>query len=356
MATNAFDLMMASRVPVSSSEDPWVTAIVYGAHLNGADPSEPLWHTPYFGQSLGSGTGDEVFSTRQRQHCTRCQSNPKELGFHAVIDLFGPDAIEWWLVACNSGPRSKMQAWVDAKEAQLIFNHGGVLRNMDARLNQTLNQTEGGSGIARWTGFDARRRHSLHKFKTCMETYVSEHGSSLVPQEFVAEDGYRLGAQLSNFRVGQMRIGLPEQPDIEAWAESLPEWAWNAKQTDAYRKAKSQERKDWWKSETPDARNSRIAKFKASVGTAECKARRSRNATAQRTKERRAELLKARAIVVPFVKSKKGRAEMWTTGTRYMIHGTDIRRVNKDGCMRSRDTVGPLVDPVPVGLFDTDSD
>ena len=52
---------------------------------------------------------------------------------------------------------------------------------------------------------------------------------------------------------------------------------------------------------------------------------------------------------------------MWEKlGTRYMISEDkkDIRRVNKDGCMRPRDTVGPVVDPLPADAFDsgTESD
>ena len=122
-----------------------------------------------------------------------------------------------------------MQAWADAYEKRLIAEHGGMLRDMTVPLWQTLNLTEGGSGIARWAGIDVFRTKGFHVFKMEMELYVRENGSSLVPFRYVNRGGYALGARLVHFSKGQLRVGLPERAAIESWAESLPEWKWTLK-------------------------------------------------------------------------------------------------------------------------------
>jgi len=231
-----FEKMMAA------AKDPWYTTVLYEAWLEHADPEEPLWRVPYFGQVVRVGTADEVFAKRKRQHETDAAREDKDLGFHAVIDMFGADAIAWRIVSSASGPRSKMQAWANAEEIRLIDAHGGVLQDMDAKLEQTLNLTKGGQGDARavWAGIDAMRRRALNRFKAAMEAYVEKHESALVPREYVDADGYPLGEQLHHFRQGQMRNGLPEEEEINAWAEALTGFHWDARESDAYREGFAQ--------------------------------------------------------------------------------------------------------------------
>ena len=221
---------------MTAAKDPWYTAVLYRAWLEHADPEEPLWRTPYFGQVVRSGTAEEIFKVRKRGHECDAARKDKDLGFLAVLDTFGSDAIEWEIMSSKSGPRTAMQELANAEEKRLIAAHGGVLRDMDTKLEQTLNLTEGGQGDARarWTAIDARRRRALNKFKSAMETYVAENGSALVPQAFISKDGYKLGAALGGFRCGQMWKGRPEEADIKAWAEALTKWAWNAKDTDEW--------------------------------------------------------------------------------------------------------------------------
>jgi len=473
-----------------------------------------------------------------------------------VIDMFGPEAIAWRILSSASGPRSKMQAWANAEEIRLIDAHGGVLRDMDAKLEQTLNLTKGGQGDARavWAGIDARRRRALNRFKAAMEAYVDAHESALVPQEYVDDDGYPLGVRLHSFRQGQMRKGLPEEKQINAWAEALlgfhwdarksdayregfaqrgqersrkafaafkaamevyveehesalvpfafvdahgyalgerlagfrhgdmhegtpwedeakawadelTEWHWDARESDAYREELAQrgqersrkafaafktameayveehesalvpreyvdedgyplgvrlnsfrhgemhedtpwedEAKAWadaltgfhWKAlksdayreelaqrgkdqakreeaadpggrirrgkdqatnETAEKKTDRLAKIKTTMATDASKAKRRKISTDRLARERHAELVRARSIAVPFVKSKKRRIELRAASTDlsgkkgnavlYMVSedGATIRRVDKNGMMRERDTVGPVVDP-----------
>ena len=441
MSTNAFDVLMRKvRPPVCPPDDPRVTAVIYEAHLEHVDPEEPLFRVPYFGQVVRAGMAEENFEARKRAHETNTIRDPKDLGFHAVIGMFGADTIEWRIVSSKSGRRSEAQAWANAEEISLIDEHGGVLRNMDARLKQTLNLTKGGQGdpAAVWAGIEARRRRAFTKFKAAMEAYVEEHGSALVPQAYVDEDGCKLGFQLANFRSGQMRKGMSDRVNIDAWAEALPKWAWDATKTDEYkanrvqagkdkwdnasddkraewckankdaqnrpevRAKRSQNHKDWWTNATEKQKADRAAKRKATIATAESKAKRSKSskewlanepaeqkadriakqnatkATAvskakrsksakdQRANELRAELERARAIAVPFVKSKKRRKEMraastyflgkWGNAVLYMISedGKTIRRVNTEGLMGEVQIVGPVVDPAPPDAFDSD--
>ena len=242
--TNAFEKMMAAArgatatpAVVADEEDvnePVYTAVLYEAWLEHADPEEPLWRVPYFGQVVRVGTAEAVFKIRKRQHEADAAREDKDLGFHAVIDMFGAEAIAWRIVSSETGPRIAMRELANAEETRLIDEHGGMLQDMDAKRTQTLNLTKGGQGNPRvvWEAIDARRRRALTKFQTAMKKYCEEHDSALVPTMYVDDDGYRLGNQLSNFRQGKMRKGLPEEAKINAWAEALPGWHWNAHQSD----------------------------------------------------------------------------------------------------------------------------
>ena len=277
---------------------------------------------------------------------------------------------------------------------------------MDAKLKQTLNLAKGGQGdpAVVWAGIEAKRRRIFSKFKAAMEAYVEEHGSALVPKAYVDDDGYPLGQKLNDFRHGVMRKGMSDQTHIEAWAEALPKWAWNARETDEWREGRTQRLKDMWKNESAEAKAKRIAKFRATLATDASKAKRSKiskdrfanesaEAKADRiaktraamatdaskakqvqaakdrmATERRAELERARPIAVPFVKSHKRRKELRAASTNfsgrrgnavlYMISedGKTIRSVQKSGAMTEDTIVGPVVDPASPDAFDSDSD
>ena len=356
---DAIAILMSNATRVCPPDDPWYTAVLYEAHLEHVDESEPLWRVPYFGQVVRVGTAEEVFAKRKREHETDTIRDPKDLGFHAVIGMFGADKIEWRVLSSQPGRRSEVQAWANAEEIRLIAEHGGVLRDMDAKLTQTLNLTKGGKWgdpAAVWAGIESRRNRALTKFKAAMEAYVEEQESALVPINHVDDDGYRLGAQLNNFRQGRMRKGMSNEADIVAWAEALPKWAWNGHKTDKWRKEKSQHFKDIWKNATEEQYVNRIAKQKATNATDESKAKRSKSAKNWHATELRAELERARQIAVPFEKSNQRRAELRAASTDfsgkvgnavlYMISkdGETIRRVKKTGTIGKAEIVGPVVD------------
>lgn len=214
------------------SEDPVVTACIYRVWLEHCDPDEPLWRTPYFGQVVRSGASNKNVEARWKEEVRLAGRETKAIGFMAVLNEFGADAMEWTLVESQNGPRSIMQPYADATEKRLIAESGGVLRDMDTKLKQTLNLLPGGKGANWWKRTDAWRMKKLRHFKAEMETYVNEYGTALVPTAYVnALTGYKLGQKLGGFRSGQMRGGLPQQQEIEAWAEILPGWAWDATTT-----------------------------------------------------------------------------------------------------------------------------
>jgi hypothetical protein len=339
---NAFDVLMAAskppeevaKVAEAEEDEPVLTAVLYEAHLEHVDESEPLWRVPYFGQAVRPGTAEAVFAARKREHETKAAREDKDLGFLAVIDRFGPEAMKWRIVSSESGPRAAMHALANAEEIRLIDENGGVLRDMNAKLTQTLNLVKGGQcgGDARawWTGIDAKRRRALTKFKTAMEAYVKEYNSALVPRDHVDADGYPLGVALSSFRHGHMWKGMSDEQKSKAWAEALPKFAWNARKTTEFREQKR------------------------------------KHATEQHATKRRDELKRARPIAVPFEKNQKRRIEMRAASTDflgvsntallYMISedGKTIRRVAKNGSMGSRFIVGPVVDPPPPDAFYSD--
>jgi len=224
--------------------EPVYTAVLYEGRLEHVSSEEVLWHIPYFGQVVRIGAPEVIFAKRKREHENDAVREDKEMGLHAVIDMYGPDALEWRIVSSASGPRLAMQELANSEEIRLISENGGMLRDMDTKLEQTLNLTEGGRGDAakRWAGIDAKRRRALTRFKVAMETYVKEFGSALVPRGYVDDDGYPLGVRLGSFRGGSMRKGMPDMSHIDAWAEALPEWAWNSRETDAYRNRMLQNR------------------------------------------------------------------------------------------------------------------
>jgi len=387
---DGFAILMSNATPVCRPNDPWYTAVIYEAWLEHVDESEPLWRVPYFGQVVRADSADENFKARKYEHETDTISKPKDLGFHAVIGMFGADKIAWRVLSSKPGRRSEVQAWANAEEIRLIDAHGGVLRDMDAKLQQTLNLTKGGKGdpAAVWAGIEAKRHRALTKFKAAMEAYVAEHGSSLVPQAYVDEDGYRLGIRLNGFRRGQMRKGMSDQADIDAWAEALPKWAWNAKETDEWREEKGravkdrranateEERAEWSKTSKEVQKRPEVHAKKVQAttdwfanSTEEQKAEWKKAQLDGIATKRRAELERARLIAVPFVNNRKRRAKMRAASAHtkpygrgdnvlYMISedGKTIRRVNKDGHMRERDIVGPVVDPAPSDAYVSESD
>ena len=187
--------------------------------------------------------------------------------------MFGEDAFEDEVLHYMIGRQSVVQPWADKREKQLIAEYGGVLQDMSKRLKQTLNLDVGGKGQQAFVSKVAFRNECFQRFKEEMEAYVEaqDEPSSLVPTQYVNPvTGYKLGIRLSNFRTGHMRNGMPNKGEIEAWAESLPKWAWNAMKTDDWRTGCSQNRKQYW--EDPNSRTAASERGKKQFESAEARA------------------------------------------------------------------------------------
>ena len=268
---NAFDKLMSSRQRVCTAKDPFMHGGIYMAWLAG-DPTEPLFGIPYIGQFVRSDEAEKGFEARRNEHLYDAAREMKTAGLHAMLDQNRPEDVEWRLMYKFSGPRSEVQEWADSWEIRLIAEYGGVLQDMNKRgLYQTLNLTKGGKGefgaAQLWASIDARRRVPLYTFQAAMEVYVDEVGNALVPVAYVTDDGYPLGVRLKNFRRGHMRKGLPEQADIEAWADALPGVVCNARESDEWLAARAQRCKDRVAEETPEALAERVRKTNATKAT-----------------------------------------------------------------------------------------
>ena len=228
--------------------------VVYRRHLIHVEDDFPLFGCSYYGQAVRSPDkyADHFAVAKKRwdEENGRATRESHELGLLAVLDMFGASVFEDSIVDIKKGPRSEVQAWADALEKQLIDENGGVLRNMDKKLNQTLNVLKGGKGTKWWESQVAFRNKKLTQFKAEMESFVKEERPSIlkpgtmeqtsrVPYSYVnPKNGYRLGQQLSNFRKGHLWMGHPDKAEIRKWAGSLDKWIWKIdKSTDEEWKA-----------------------------------------------------------------------------------------------------------------------
>ena len=226
---NAFDVMMKrSESSPNEDKDTIVTAVIYRRWVEKTNHCDPLWRTPYIGQAVRLGTPSEVAKARWKEEDHDAFSQNKDVGLLAVLKKFGPDAMENVVLDHMTGPRSVVQPWANEAEVKTIQNHGGLLRDMNRKLNQTLNISPGGKNGKWWANNLAFRQNRFEEFKAEVEEFVNLFNTSRVPKEYVnPNNGYALGHRMGHFRSGVCRFGMPNQEDIELWAESLPDWTWN---------------------------------------------------------------------------------------------------------------------------------
>jgi hypothetical protein len=248
--TDAFEVMMqnAAKPPKppkpKDDEDPIVIGVVYRRSLLFIAEIEPLYGISYFGQAVRSAekysTPEMVAQARWTQENLSAKRESKELGLLAALECYGEEAFKDEVIEYLKGPRSIVQAWADDRERLFIEQNGGVLRDMNKKLVQTLNRLPGGKGASCHVSMDAFRSKCFDTFKFEMETYVKETGSSLVPCYYVnPQTGFKLGAKLSGFRSGELRFGMPNRTSIEKWAKSLPDWEWDARNSKQWRTLQS---------------------------------------------------------------------------------------------------------------------
>lgn len=156
---------------------------------------------------------------------------------------------------------------------------------------------------------DALRTVAWLKFQDEMEEYIECYGTSLVPHSYVNPvSGYMLGQRLDGVRQGKLWRGHPDQLERIEWLESLPNWAWNAMETDEWREAVSERAKKQFESqEARDAMSERAKK--------QFESKEARNASSNRAKAQAArEAAEGKPSLVE--RGKATRIENWTKEQR----------------------------------------
>jgi hypothetical protein len=204
-------------------DDPIVTAVVYRRTLRFVDATEPLFGTPYIGQTVRAGTAEEISNKRWQEEDRQARCEDKTIGLIAALDIFGADAFENEILETRRGERERMSKWADHREIELIAEHGGPLQDMDppfpGAVRQTFNQTKGGQ-FTNWASIDARCKKAWTKFVAELDIYIQEKGNADVPTYYASSSGYNLGKQLNDVRQGGMLKDKPDEAERRALLES----------------------------------------------------------------------------------------------------------------------------------------
>ena len=195
-------------VPAATQDD-GVVATIYSWTF---DPpfDHALKGCSYFGQTK------QTIEVRTRQH--KCDSirDTKELGLHALWKLYPRE--DHWVIQVLETRRFETDvdalAWMNEEEMRLIETHGGVLRDMDKKLRQTLNLTRGGQGDPRVvlgaiTALSRRRLST--KVWPKMKKYYEDNKHLRIRQ-----DDPELGSVVESIR--QKRCYL-QHADFKAWLD-----------------------------------------------------------------------------------------------------------------------------------------
>ena len=159
-----------------------VTGVVATVYSWTFDPpfDHALKGCSYFGQTK------QTFEARTRQHKNDSIRKLKELGLHALWRHYPYD--DHWVIQ-RIETRTFVDpvdahAWMDQEEVRLIDAHGGVLRDMENRLKQTLNLTRGGQGDPRtvWDAIMARSRIRLSKVWPKIERWYEAKKHLRIPR------------------------------------------------------------------------------------------------------------------------------------------------------------------------------
>tara|TARA_B100000768_G_scaffold181852_1_gene206891 strand:- start:89 stop:1753 length:1665 start_codon:yes stop_codon:yes gene_type:complete len=206
-------------------------AIIYEAKLVGVCEENVLYKISYFGQSLPKykkfNNPEEVLKSRKIQHNSLAHREPKEFGFMNVLRIYGIDAFEWKIVESKYGEYEEAQKWADNREKYYISQNGGIMRDMDKKLNQTFNLQSGGQGDPNkiFECIEARSNKAWNKFINHLQQFYKETGNIKVLSDYICNDGYPLGQTIITVRTGNMlNINSEERKKN---LDNFPGWTWN---------------------------------------------------------------------------------------------------------------------------------
>lgn len=205
-----------------------VHGVIYKWCLDGVDADHHLYGIVYIGQvvRVGATSAEEALRMRTQGHVADATRNPKDLGLHWAIRVFGADAFTVTILETECLPRIEAMEWADKREQFHIAENGGVLKDPDQKCKQTLNLTRGGQGNprARWESVQALSMRRWTKLKEELETYYADNTNLRVPRNHVTKKGTRLGKIVNSIR--SHRTHVSGHPERLAWLEAHG-WVWN---------------------------------------------------------------------------------------------------------------------------------
>jgi len=208
-------------------------AIIYEAKLVGVCEENVLYNISYFGQSLPKNikkfnSPEEVFKERKSQHYSLALRENKELGFMNVLRIYGIDAFDWKIVESKYEEYEEAQKWADDREKYYIEQNGGIMRDMDKKLNQTFNLQSGGQGDPKkiFESLEARSNKKWHKFVIHLQKFYEDEGHINILCSDICDDKYKLGQKIVSVRGGNM-INFINSEERKEFLDNFPGWTWN---------------------------------------------------------------------------------------------------------------------------------
>ena len=193
--------------------------------------NHPLSGIPYIGQTIQS------LKDRTTQHKRDARKDVKEgkvCGLHALY-VEHPDSWKIEIVEERTftGPqlnaKTAASEWMDDREKALIKEHGGKLKDMDRKLTQTLNLTDGGQrGDPRkhWQSIEAKTRKRWQEIKPLLDAFFKEHGHVNVPL-FSSQKHKKLGTAVHHIR--SRKSYVTTCPEIKTYLEQR-NFIWNVQE------------------------------------------------------------------------------------------------------------------------------
>tara|TARA_B100001741_G_scaffold165345_1_gene136610 strand:+ start:4773 stop:5909 length:1137 start_codon:yes stop_codon:yes gene_type:complete len=139
----------------------------------------------YFGQTR------QDFDVRTNKHKSDSVSDPKELGLHALWRQYPYDS--YWKISLLEEEYFddvvSAGEWMNQREIALIKENGGILRDMDAKLKQTLNLTSGGQCDPKkmYEGILAISRRKLNKVWPAFDKFYADNHHLRIPKNHTEE-------------------------------------------------------------------------------------------------------------------------------------------------------------------------
>lgn len=218
----------------SRPNDRWVIAILYQRLLDRIPPTEPLYGCSYYGQSVRPvatcGTNPQkAVEKRWSNEDNHAKHDTTGVGLYAVINQYGSDAFTNRVLSFQVGWESELQPKTCEEEKRLIAEGGGVIRDMQKRLHQTLNRTKGGKNATFEPNWALNAR-IWREFKLQYKMYAAANQGRIPPNNYVTLTGYKLGEKVSQMRQGLIWKCHPDREKRKRWLERRPGWTWNKRQ------------------------------------------------------------------------------------------------------------------------------